>query len=210
MKIALNEIWNFLELVDSTEKGWEYALCAGKISVGGIMNSTMMELKEDGHYDTELLPSIFTFREILWQPDVFTEASMSLPSLRILKAFCDEATTELEQPEREVNNIYIKLIDGLGSCCESAIEKLEKDRADVKKILGDFRTVAFPIVKFFIYHPKNRKDYYNDAVNRLNYSVKIMLTQFYGRYTELEDPYWMVSFSKTKPKTQTEEKATEQ
>jgi hypothetical protein len=210
MKIALNEIWNFLKLVDSTEKGWEYALCAGKISVGSISNETMLGLKEDVEYDTELLPSIFTFREILWQPDVFTEASMSLPSLRILSAFCDEAATELEEKERTVNSIYIELIRGLAACCNVAIEKLEKDRADVKKILGDMRTVAFPIVKFFIYHPRNRKDYYNDAVNRLNYSVKIMLTQFYGRYTELEDPYWMVSFSKTAPKKVTIPKATEQ
>lgn len=210
MKIALNEIWNFLELVDSTEKGWEYALCAGKISVNGISNSTMMELRDDNDYDTELLPSLFTFREILWQPDVFTEATMSLPSLRILKAFCAEAVTELEEKERAVNGIYIALIKGLGACCEKAIEKLEKDRADVKKILGDFRTVAFPIVKFYIYHPRNRKDYYNDAVNRLNYSVKIMLTQFYGRYTELEDPYWMVSFSKSKPEKKPEIESTEQ
>ena len=158
-----------------------------------------MELKNDQEYDTELLPSLFTFREILWQPDVFTEASMSLPSLRILNAFCDEAAAELEQEERAVNAIYIELIKGLGKCCNRAIERLEKDRPDVKKILGNFRTVAFPIIKFFIYHPKNRKDYYQDAVNRLNYSVKIMLTQFYGRYTELKDPYWMVNFSKPKP-----------
>ncbi|MFK7953953.1 MAG: hypothetical protein AB8B73_13990, partial [Ekhidna sp.] len=209
MKIALNEIWNFLKLVDKNEKGWEYGLCAGIIKVEGIPHATMMQLRNDEEYDTELLPSLFTFREILWQPDVFTEASMSLPSLRILNAFCDEAAEELEQQERAVNAIYIELIKGLGKCCKKAIERLEKDRPDVKKILGNFRTVAFPIVKFFIYHPKNRKDYYNDAVNRLNYSVKIMLTQFYGRYTELKDPYWMVSFSKSKQQKQQEVKASE-
>lgn len=200
MKIALNEIWNFLDLVDSKEKGWEYSICAGKILVKEISNETMQELKEDDQYDTELLPSLFTFREILWQPDVFTEASMSLPSLRILNAFCDETAEELEAQDRVVNSIYIPLIKGLGKCCKRAITMLKKDRADVKKILGDFRTIAFPIIKFFIYHPKNRKDYHHDAVNRLNYAVKIMLTQFYGRYTELEDPFWKVTFEKPKPK----------
>lgn len=209
MKIALNEIWNFLELVDSTEKGWEYTLCAGKISVDSISNETMLALKDDNEYDTELLPSLFTFREILWQPDVFTEASMSLPSLRILNAFCDETAADLELQDRKVNSIYIPLIKGLGKCCKRAIVMLKKDRADVKKILGDFRTIAFPIVKFFIYHPKNRKDYYQDAVNRLNYAVKIMLTQFYGRYTELEDPFWKISFAKPKPKSKVEEKSAE-
>jgi hypothetical protein len=197
MKIALNEIWNFLDLMDAEEKGWNYAFCAGDIVVENISTQTMIELKNDEGYDTELLPSLFTFREILWQPDVFTEATMSLPSMRILKAYCEEAATDYDE-QIAVNRIYASLIKGIGNCCGAAMEKLEKDKPDVKKILGAFRTQAFPIIKFFIYHPKNRLDYYNDAVNRLNYSVKIMLNQFYGRYTELKDPYWLVTFSSVK------------
>ncbi|WP_144017270.1 hypothetical protein [Ekhidna lutea] len=204
MKIALNEIWNFLKMVNTKEKGWSFALCAGDVKVRGISTDTMLALKDDDSFDTELLPSIFTFREILWQPDVFTEASMSVPSLRILKAFCEEACTELEEQKSEVNNIYIPLIKGVAACCGKAMKALEKEKADVKKILGDLRTCAFPVIKFFIYHPQNRQDYFQDAQNRLNYAVKIMLTQFYGRYTELEDPYWKVSFSKTKEKKDSE------
>lgn len=204
MKIALNEIWNFLNLLDRNEKGWDYSLHAGKIAVEGITTNTMLALKDDPGYDTELLPSLFTFREILWQPDVFTEAQMSIPSLRILQAFCDEAAAELLETESDVNRIYANLILGIGNCSFKAIESLEKKGADVKKILGDFRTCAFPIVKFFIYHPKNRQDYYLDAINRLNYAVKIMLTQFYGRYTALEDPFWLVSFTEVRQKEKLE------
>lgn len=198
MKIALNEIWNFLSLMKIQEKGWDYSLVAGEVTVSGLSTAMMLEVKEDEHYDTELLPSLFTFREILWQPDVFTEASMSLPSLRILKAYCEEASAKLVCEERQVNKIYVPLIKGLGNCSGKASEFLEMDGADVKKILGQFRNDAFPIVKFFINHPKNRKDYYRDAINRLNYAVKIMLTQFYGRYTELEDPFWLVTFNESK------------
>ncbi|MEQ8906909.1 hypothetical protein [Ekhidna sp.] len=210
MKIALNEIWNFLKMVKTNEQGWSFSLCAGACRVDNITTEVMLSLKDDEGYDTELLPSIFTFREILWQPDVFTEASMSIPSLSILRAFCEEACAEMGEQEEGVNQIYIPLIQGVGKCCEKAMKELEKKKSDVKKVLGEFRTCVFPIIKFFIYHPKNRHDYFQDAQNRLNYAVKIMLTQFYGRYTELEDPYWMVSFSKTKSKKDAEPKADEQ
>ncbi len=205
MKLALNEIWNFHKLIEDNEKGWSYAFHAGDVEVTGITNKTLKSLQSDEDYDTELLPSLFTFREILWQPDVFTEAAMSLPSLRILKAFCDEASEDMGQTEKEVNKIYIPLVKGLGNCCGKATERLEKKKPDTKKVLGDFRTCAFPVIKFFIYHPKNRHDYFIDAVNRLNYAVKIMLTQFHGRYTELADPYWSVSFDKKPAKKESAE-----
>lgn len=211
MKIALNEIWNFLSLIDSAEKeGWNYSLKAGNVQVDHISTDTMLLLKKDASYDTELLPSIFTFREILWQPDVFTEVSMSLPPMRVLRAFCAETIVDLEEKESGTSKVYTSLLKGLGKSTIKAINELEKDKPDVKKILGDFRTSTFPIIKFFIYHPKNRTDYLKDAINRLNYAVKIMLTQFHGKYTSLEDPYWMVSFKKAKTSKKLENKLTEQ
>ncbi|MDE0472866.1 MAG: hypothetical protein OXH57_13110 [Ekhidna sp.] len=196
MKIALNEIWNFLNLPDTKEKDWNYALQAGEAVVEQITTETMLSLKKDENYDTELLPSIFTFREILWQPDVFNEGRMILPSLRILQAHCDEATVKLEEERGQSNMIYAHLLRGLGKCSGKAVADLDKDEVDVKKVLGSFRIGAFPIVKFFVYHPMNRCDYFMEAVNRLNYAVKIMLTQFYSRYTELNDPCWVVSFKR--------------
>ncbi|MEO1255992.1 MAG: hypothetical protein AAFY41_14070 [Bacteroidota bacterium] len=196
MKIALNEIWNFLDLIDQSETGWGYSLVAGDVLINGITTEKMDLIKKGDFYDTELLPSIFTFREILWQPDVFTESSMSVPSLRILKAFCEETCQEYEEKDNPVLHTYIPLIKGIADSSAKAIGALDSERADVKKVLGDFRTSTFPIVKFFIYHPKNRHDYFQDAFNRLNYAVKVMLTQFYGRYTELKDPYWEITYAK--------------
>ena len=194
MKIALSEIWNFSELINSDEQGWSYRLIAGGVLVDSISHEVLIDLKSDGQFDTELLPSIFTFREILWQPDVFTEASKSLPGLRILKAHCEEMVEEYENQKFKTKLLYADLLKGLIMACTQAIASLEQEDVSVKKVLGDFRTASFPIVKFFIFHPQNREDYFMDAVNRLNYAVKIMLTQFHGKYTELSDPYWEVIY----------------
>ncbi len=201
MKITLNEIWNFIDLIDHQDDDWSYSLHASNVNIEEISQRILVELKNDESYDTELLPEIFTYREILWQPDVFTEAAMSLPGLRILKAFCEETSEVYKGTEGAVNEIYAELILGLGKNCEEAITIIEGDLSEgaVTKALGELRTKSFPIIKFFIYHPQNRLDYYRDAVNRLNYAVKIILTQFFGRYTELDDPYWVVSYKKQKP-----------
>lgn len=208
MKVSLSEIWNFSDLINADEKGWSFGLHAGKGLITGISAATLRKLKEDQEYDTELLPSLFTFREILWQPDVYTEASLCLPGLRILHAFCEETAAEYEADNNPISLIYAELIRSVGESCDFASKALEVTDADVRRVLGELRRDVFPTIKFFIFHPQNRLDYYRDAVNRLNYAVKIMLTQFNGRYTDLEDPYWEVIYEekKSQPRPKAEKK----
>ncbi|MEL7222000.1 MAG: hypothetical protein AAGJ93_11825, partial [Bacteroidota bacterium] len=65
-------------------------------------------------------------------------------------------------------------------------------------VLGEFRRQCFPIILFFIMHPKNREDYQKDAWNRLNYCVKVQITQFNNKFTELTYPYWEIYFKPVK------------
>lgn len=210
MKISLSEIWSFSELIERSEPGWSYDLVAGGCAVSDVSHEVLLGLKSDESYDQELLPEIFTFREILWQPDVFNETISSLPGLRILKAHCEETVGIYQSTDLPTFRIYCELLEGLAASCSKAIDSLESQNIAVNKVLGVFRTEAFPIVKFFIFHPMNRRDYYQDALNRLNYAVKVMLTQFNGKYTELEDPYWKVNYAINKKQavepTQNEEK----
>lgn len=198
MRIALREIWNFIALIDAHEKGWTFTLQAGKCTVANIQPEALQALQQDAHFDTEILPSLFTFREILWQPDVFTEPAQSLPPLRVLKAFCEETASQMNT-DSPVHDVYIQLLQGMASCCGHAERAIAEEGRRVTDVLGEFRTCTFPIIKFFIYHPKNRKDYYEDACKRLNYAVKIMLTQFYGQYTELAEPDWVINYDNQKP-----------
>ncbi len=198
MKISLSEIWSFTELIESSEPGWSYQLVAGNCVVDDVSHDLLLQLKGDDSYDLELLPDIFTFREILWQPDVFKESNNSLPGLRILKAHCDEKVEHYQRAEKDTYRIYCELLNGLATSCSKAIKSLKSNKNSANKVLGVFRTEAFPIIKFFIYHPKNKLEHYRDAVNRLNYAVKVMLTQFNGKYTELADPYWKVNYKKDK------------
>lgn len=199
MKISQSEIWNFIELIDQGEQGWSYSLHAGTVTIENLSQDVLINLKNDQSYDTEILPEIFTFREILWQPDVFKASAQSLPGLRILKAYCEETSARFEANPTNTTAIYGALLLGIAQYCEQAITLVEGQVSEgtVTKALGDFRKSTFPIIKFFIFHPQNRLDYYRDAVNRLNYAVKVMLTEFFGRYTELEDPFWEIQYQQS-------------
>lgn len=194
MQIAYREIWELLSLIDVQEKGWSFNLVAGNTCLENIAPGLLQTIQADEEYDTELLPSIFTFREILWQPDVYTEAAQSLPPLRILKAHCDEESNLYLESNKPTLQLYGQLLTGISKHVAHAISKLDLPNTDVRRELGDLRSQVFPVIKFFVYHPCNRKDYHHDAINRLNYAVKVILTDFYGKYTDLKNPYWEVVY----------------
>lgn len=214
MKIILNEIWEFMEMAPNprtVNEGdqWIYELVAGTITIPGLTSEDIENLKKEENYDTELLPEIFTYREILWQPNVYTQPALCVPQLNILKVFCEDYVKE--QKALKNGNVwpYLKLLEGLSKYCDDALNKITgaKNAADVRvaTILGDLRRDAFPIIKFFIFHPMNRPDYQTDALNRLNYSVKIMLTQYNSKYYDLQDPFWNVTVGKLEPKEESED-----
>ncbi len=192
MKIGFNDIWDFLEYASKSKTNWHFSLKAGDLIIKNLKYKSLASLKNDKNFDTELISSLFIYREILWQPNVFINAQKSLTPLKIFQAYCED----VYKSER-IHPICKELIKGLVIHSKKAIVKLsENDNASTISVLGEFRKRCFPIILFFIMHPKNREDYTNDAWNRLNYCVKIQITQFNNKFTELIYPNWEISFDK--------------
>ena len=205
MNIPFNQIWNFIVLQSEDAYKQYYSLHAANVIINEVDVRMITDLTREKSYDTELLPSLFTYREILWQPNVFEKPKFCMPSIRIFKAFCEEKAEEYDQGKEKKNKIYGGLLQGLAENCGQALNELEKKRQPVyiHKVLKELRKKSFPIVKFFIDHPQNRNDYYHEAINRLNYAIKISITEFNSRFTEFENPFWRVEDDPKPPKNET-------
>lgn len=192
MQLPLTEIWDFMELHSQEEQHWRYGLHAGAFHFPELKAADIHQLAEENHYDTELLPSIFTYREILWQPNVYDRPKLCLPGLKLLEAYCQEFvedSTDTSTPEK----LYSALVAYLAEIAHDTVSELESEQEpNLAKVLGSFRSRAFPIIQFFIWHPRNKPEHVADARKRLNYTVKILLTQYYKHYSELQDPFWQV------------------
>ena len=97
MDIPINQIWNFIALHTADTTKQQYALHAAHVIMRGLDVQSITELTKEKGYDTELLPSLFTYREILWQPNVFEKPQLCTPAIRIFKAFCEEKAAEYKQ-----------------------------------------------------------------------------------------------------------------
>ncbi|MEM8893795.1 MAG: hypothetical protein AAGC88_04400 [Bacteroidota bacterium] len=203
MKLPLSEIWEFLDLLEIKSAVWQFDLIAGEVVHKGLSLDDVVSINEENDYDVELLPSIFTYREILWQPNVYAEPQNCLPSLNLLEAYCKEfvAANNFDTPRHQ---LYNYLLTELASFAAKAVSDISvQDNPDIARILGDLRNRSFPIIKFFIWHPRNRPEHVQDALKRLNYTVKILLTQYHNNYGQLSDPYWEITKSPTHPSDKT-------
>jgi len=213
MKIGLNEIWEFLDFASKNKNNWRFALKAGDLTIKNLKYKSLASLKNDKYYDKELINSLFIYREVLWQPIINGSTTASLTPLRVFQNFCKEASEQ-----EGTHPICRELLIGLGLQAKKAIHRLTAGNskttpkkteqgitakpilpekgASPLKILGEFRRDCFPIILFFISHPLNKPDYQKDAWNRLNYSVKVQLTQYNNKYSDLNNPFWEINFEK--------------
>lgn len=190
MKIGFNDIWEFLDYTSRSKTNWHFCLKAGDIAIRSLRYKNLASLKNDKNFDPELIYSLFIYREIIWQPNVFVNAERSITPLKVFQAFCEEQVAR-----QMLHPVSRELIKGLVIHTKKAIGRLEQNgNGSTVRVLGEFRRQCFPIMLFFIMHPKNREDYQKDAWNRLNYCVKVQITQFNNKFTELTYPYWEITF----------------
>jgi hypothetical protein len=192
MKLQLSEVWDFIALMQDHKADWVMDLHAGDVVFESLTFEQVLTMKTDESYDQELLPSIFIYREILWQPNVYGQPNLCLPGLKLLHAYCQEFI-EQNSSEEPATKLYHSLLSYLSGIADAACKEIqEQPNAPIAKVLGNFRRKAFPIIKFFIWHPANKAEHIADAHKRLNYAVKILLTQYFNQYSELTSPYWQV------------------
>lgn len=193
MKLAFAEIWSFLDIVGDEAHLWSFRLRAGDFLQENITPGLIAQLKEDAFYDPEILPNLFTFREIFWQPNVYPTLNACLTGLKLVANYSHELTEQLDGTEEPTVRLYTELVHHIGQLAVQANEMLSADETAAEKlpaVLGEFRKQAFPVIMLFIHHPMNRADYKEDALRRINFMVKTLIEQYQLRFNDLLLPHW--------------------
>lgn len=170
-------------------------MVAGSCACGSEEWSLVEQMENDPYYDAELLPNLFTFREIFWQPNVYPSLNACLTGLKLVANYSTELATENADTEIETRKLYTQLVAHIGKLAEEAHQSLSKSENAgemIPAVLGEFRKQSFPVIMLFIHHPMNRIDYREDALRRVNFMVKTLLDQYQLRFNDLMLPYWEV------------------
>lgn len=195
MKLSFTEVWSFLKLMKGAEESWRLTLVAGNCVWENASHSLVQQLEDDSHYDVELLPNLFTFREIFWQPNVYPSLNACLTGLKLVANYSNELKEEHGNSDEETRKLYVHLVNHIGKLAEEAHEILsggEQAGEQIPPVVGEFRKQSFPVIMLFIHHPMNRPAYREDALRRINFMVKTLLEQYQLRFNDLMLPYWEI------------------
>jgi hypothetical protein len=193
MKLDFGEIWSFLKIVGEEASEWSFNLVAGNFVSEEVPLTLIHQLESDPYYDAEMLPNLFTFREIFWQPNVYSTLNACLTGLKLVANYSNELTEEYANSTQETQQLYVHLVKHIGELARQANEQLagsEQASDQIPSVLGEFRKQSFPVIMLFIHHPMNRVDYKEDALRRVNFMVKTLIEQYQLRFNDLLLPHW--------------------
>ncbi|MEQ8808425.1 MAG: hypothetical protein RIE59_05100 [Imperialibacter sp.] len=193
MKLDFGEIWPFLKIVGEEAPKWSFNLVAGNFVSEKVPLTLIRQLESDSYYDAEMLPNLFTFREVFWQPNVYPTLSACLTGLKLVVNYSNELTEEYANSTQETQQLYVHLVKHIGELARQANEQLEGSEQasdQIPSVLGEFRKQSFPVIMLFIHHPMNRVDYKEDALRRVNFMVKTLIEQYQLRFNDLLLPHW--------------------
>ncbi|MEQ9376157.1 MAG: hypothetical protein RIG68_13310 [Imperialibacter sp.] len=193
MKLDFGEIWPFLKIVGEEAPKWSFNLVAGNFVSEKVPLTLIRQLESDSYYDAEMLPNLFTFREVFWQPNVYPTLNACLTGLKLVANYSNELTEEYANSTQKTQQLYVSLVKHIGDLARQTNKQLagsEQASDRIPSVLGEFRKQSFPVIMLFIHHPMNRIDYKEDALRRINFMVKTLIEQYQLRFNDLLLPHW--------------------
>jgi len=199
MKIALSEIWDFIDIIGS-DKINQIDLVLGNRTVTDVKPEVIQEIRKGADYDTELLPDLFTNSEITWQPNEYASDKDCLAGLNILKLQCETQMASYKELNTSVSMFYAELIKKLEDETKLALDKINKEEAKLSRTLGRFRKNIYPTIKFLLEHPANHPQIKFEAVLRQDFMAKTLFNEYHVKFSDLIEPYWQAWIGEQPPK----------
>ena len=220
MRLPFEEIWAAMEIIPQFFLRCRLDLCLGDYRFSNISEETLLHLQEEESCDKELLPVLFSEREIFWQPNLQPSLPAWYTRFNTFIVFINQYVDLLKRNDSPVDYLYAAVLHDLKTKArrvqKSFTEASNTSSQSQLQSLLRFRIATYPHVLFFMYHPympvaevyttKKRLDLMIQSIPRTHRLLQLLTEPCWRLQLLSEAPSSTKKTSTQKKSTDTEEK----
>ena len=195
MRLPYEEIWSALRIIPQLFTRCQLDLCLGDYCFFDLSEEMLLQLREKESCDKEILPVLFSERELFWQPNLQPSLSAWYTRFSTFIFFIDHYVELLKKNDSPADYLYAAILHDL----KAKARHIQKSFAETASIssqlrfqtLTRFRIAVYPHILFFMRHAYMPVAEIHTAENRLDIMMQ-SIPRSYRLLQLLREPYWQL------------------
>ena len=212
MRLPFTEIRDASRLIPHLFKQYRTDLWIGSYCFDEFSPSMLKQFLNPESYDDELIATLFTERELFWQPNMNPSLTAWLTRFNMLKVFVKEYIEKLKAHDTPIDYLYAGILYDMTLHIEKVQEQLTSSTTSNLELLFQnvmkFRLSVYPHITFFMRHPFTPETELKYAQNRLHIMIHTLFLKGGYAFRLFQDPYWQIVLRSEKVPPPTERRDT--
>lgn len=196
MRLPFQEIWDATVLVPDFFPKYRVDLYLGDYCFQALSQEMLQQLQQPSSCDSDLLPVLFSEREIFWQPDMQPSLNAWCTRFNIFNDFLHHYTEALKNQDTSVDYLYAAILHDLktkATYTQNMLKNSVQATPQVQyRFIARFRVATYPHILFFLRQPHVPLIAARYAENRLDLMIRTLLLKNKIPLRVLVEPRWQL------------------